>query len=154
MFLVLAAACAAQRGRVDLRGDVGWTGFLDDSSQNHLLVGGSAAAYLSPRIYLQPEFQYLQLQRTGPSRHYDLAALASIGVDLRRPSAKVVPYLTVGPGILHTNQGFFSNTAFFVSGGGGVKVFLNDRWYVAPTFRVGWEPHATFSVGIGYVSRR
>lgn len=151
--LILAAVCSAQRGRVDVRGDVGWTGFLDDSTDNHLLLGGSLATYLSKRVSFQPEFQFLR-RSGGIVSHYDLALVANVAFDMRSPGARVVPYLIVGPGIIHTRQGRFSNTQMFATGGGGVKVFLNDRWYVAPDFRIGWEPHARFSVGVGYVWRR
>lgn len=152
LVLILATICSAQAGRNEVRGDVGLMGFLDDGNENHFLAGGSVRAYLTPRFSFQPEFQYLR--RTAGGNHYDVVALAGFAFDFRRPGAKVVPYLTIGPGIMYTNEGRFSNTQLMVSGGGGVKIFLNDRWYVAPDVRIGWEPHARFSVGIGYVVRR
>ncbi len=154
LFLFVAIACHAQAGRTEVRGDLGWTGFLDESSDSHLLVGASLRTYLSRRTSFQPEFQYLTRPSNSYGKHYDLGLLANIAYDLPSPSARVVPYLIVGPGILHTRQTRFSHTGLFVSGGGGVKVFVSDRWYLAPDFRVGWEPHARFSVGLGYVFQR
>ncbi len=146
---MIAAVCSAQAGRVEVRGDVGWTGFLDESSDNHRLFGGSAKAYLTRRIAVQPELQYLRRE----SRHSDVVFLGNVVFDTRSPGARVVPYFIVGPGVIRTNDRS-SNKGLFVSGGFGVRVQVTDRWYVAPDFRTGVEPHIRFSVGVGYVWRR
>jgi hypothetical protein len=145
----------AQTGRADIRGDFGWTGFLDEGSDNHVLVGASFGAYLTRRLSVQPEFQYLKRSSSGFSdNHYDLALIGNVAYDFRSPGSRVVPYVIAGPGLIHTRDLFFSTTEFYVTGGGGVKLFVTDRLYVAPDFRIGWEPHMRFSVGLGYVLRR
>jgi hypothetical protein len=149
-----AAVCNAQAGRAEVRGDVGWTGFLDEGSDDHLLVGASLRAYLSRRVSVQPEFQYLTRSNGSSGKHNDLVLVGNVAFDFTSPGSRVVPYVVGGPGVMHTSESLFSTTEWFVSGGGGVKIFLADRWYVAPEFRVGWEPHVRFSVGVGYVWRR
>ena len=147
LFLVTVVSARAQAGRVEVRGDVGSTQFLG-SSDNHLLVGASLRAYFTRRLSFQPEYQFL-----NGRGHTDSIFLASVAYDLRDTSRRVVPYVLVGAGVLHNQQGRFSTTAPFFSGGFGAKIHLNPRWYIAPDFRVGIEPHYRFSVGIGYVLR-
>jgi hypothetical protein len=36
------------------------------------------------------------------------------------------------------------------TGGGGVRFNVNDRWYVAPEARIGWEPHIRITGTVGY----
>jgi hypothetical protein len=68
-----------------------------------------------------------------------------------------VPYLVVGGGLFQTRDKFvgetFTSSEGAFTAGGGVRVFLTDRLYVAPEFRGGWEPHFRLSVSIGYQSR-
>ncbi len=148
LFFVVVVAAEAQRGRVEVRGDVGTTGFLDDVSDQHLLVGGSLRAYFTQRLSFQPEYQFL-----NGRNHTDSVFLANVAYDFRPSSRRVVPYVLVGAGVIQNRQARFSTTTSFFSGGFGAKIHLNPRWYVAPDFRVGFEPHYRFSVGIGYVLR-
>ena len=148
VFLAFVAAAHAQGGRVEIRGDVGNTSFLDDGSDNHLLVGASLRAYLTKRLSFQPEYQFL-----NGHHHTDSIFLANVAYDLRDSSRRVVPYLLIGAGVLQNRQLRFSNTGPFFSGGFGAKIHLNPRWYIAPDFRVGFEYHFRFSVGVGYVLR-
>ncbi len=151
LFLCVAGASYGQRGRVDIQGDVGWTGFLDDRIDDHVLWAASVRLYLTKQLNIQPEFQYLT--RSSGSGHYDLVGVVNVSYDLRSPGARIVPYLTIGPGIISSHEVRFANNTFFLSGGGGVKVSVGKRWYVAPEVRIGIEPHARFSVGLGYVLR-
>ena len=148
VWVALVGAAQAQRGRVELRGDVGTTGFLDDFSDRHLLVGASLRAYFTQRLSFQPEYQFLN----GRS-HTDSVFMANVAYDLRDSSRRVVPYFLIGAGVVQNRQFRFSTTSSFFSGGFGAKIHLNPRWYVAPDFRVGFEPHYRFSVGVGYVLR-
>ena len=149
LFLVLVVSAPAQAGRVEVRGDVGGTTFLNDTSYNHLLVGASLRAYFTRRLSFQPEYQFLNGQG-----HTESIFLASVAFDLRDTSRRVVPYVLVGAGVVHNNrQAGVSRTASFFSGGFGAKIHLNPRWYIAPDFRVGIDPHYRVSVGIGYVLR-
>ena len=136
----------------DLKGSFGFTGFLDEGSQNHILAGGSGRIYLTRRFSIEPEFQYLHLN----SRHYDIALVPNIIWDFG--GRRIVPYVAGGVGLLYTSQDFgpttFSNTDAFVTAGGGVKLYFADHWFIAPDIRVGFEPHLRISAGIGYTWRR
>lgn len=150
LLLALAGALAApaQPGRLEVRGDVGAASFLDDSRDDHLLVGASLRAYFTQRLSFQPEYQFL-----NGRGHNDSIFLANVAYDLRPASRRVVPYVIIGAGVMHHRQPRFSTTEAFFSGGFGAKIHLNSRWYIAPDFRIGVEPHFRASVGIGYVIR-
>ena len=145
----MCAPLFAQRGSVDLRGTGGWTGFLDEGSEDHLFVGASVRYYLTQKFSVEPEFQYLY----NSEADRDFVLIANVAYDFRAPGAKVVPYVIAGPGMLwHRSSGAFgtfSGNHGFASGGFGTKVYINDRWFVAPEFRIGWEAHMRFTVSIG-----
>jgi hypothetical protein len=107
----------------------------------------------SKRWAFEPEFQYLWAGRG----HDDLVLLPNLNFDFRRPPARVRPFVVFGVGLTWVRNRFgtfrSSHTGWHGSGGGGVKVFLNRRWFVAPDFRIGVEPHSRFTVGIGYEFR-
>lgn len=145
----LAISAVAQPGRLELRGDVGTAAFLDDSRDQHLLLAASLRAYFTERLSFQPEYQFLDGQG-----HYDSIFLASVAHDLRPSTRRIVPYVLVGAGVQRYVQPRFSTTEAFFSGGFGAKIYLHPRWYIAPDFRVGFEPHYRFSFGLGYVLRR
>jgi hypothetical protein len=150
LLLLLAGAmpALAQPGRLELRGDVGTAAFLDDSRDDHLLLAASLRAYFTQRLSFQPEYQFL-----NGRGHHDSIFLANVAYDLRPSTRRVVPYLIVGGGLLHFRQSRFSTTEGFLSGGVGAKIYLSPRWYVAPDFRIGVEPHVRLSIGLGYVLR-
>jgi hypothetical protein len=56
---------------------------------------------------------------------------------------RVRPYLTAGVGVQYSSFGgfgrSFGSTEGYITGGAGVKVYLNDNWYVAPDFRITWR---------------
>jgi hypothetical protein len=54
--------------------------------------------------------------------------------------------------MLHEDQFFadVSSTELAVTGGIGVRIAINDRWYVAPEARLGWETHSRLTGTIGY----
>lgn len=130
----------------------GYASFIDEELIDHWLIGGSARVYLTPRFGLEPEFRYMRQS----SSDQDYVLQLNLLYDLRRPGSTVVPYLAGGLGLLTNRQKFayisevFTNTELTSSGGFGVKFFLNDRVFIAPEFRLGWEPviQVTGSVGL------
>jgi hypothetical protein len=151
LLLLTAAAFAETKGSVDLKGSVGYTGFIDDA--NHLQTGGSVRIYVTPRFSIEPEFQYLR----GANGHYDTVLIPNVNWDFRA-SGRVIPYVTGGVGWMHSAERTrffnFNHNQTFVQVGGGVKLRVNERWYVAPEFRVGSELHARASVALGYTFHR
>jgi hypothetical protein len=134
-----------------VQGDLGAVKFLDYRA--HGAIGGSVRLPFSKRWAFQPEFQYLW----AGHGHDDLVFLPNLNFDFRRSPARVRPFAIFGVGLIQTRSRFgtlrSSSTTWHASGGGGVKVFLNRRWFVAPDFRIGIEWHSRFTVGIGYEFR-
>lgn len=134
-----------------VQGDLGVLMFLDYRA--HGAVGGSVRLPFSKRWAFQPEFQYLWAGRG----HDDLVFLPNVTIDFVRPPTRVRPFVIFGAGLAQVRNRFgthrTTNTGLLVSGGGGCKVRLNKRWFVAPDFRIGVEPLLRFTVGIGYEFR-
>jgi hypothetical protein len=138
-FLWAAIALVAQRGTIDVKGSIGYTGFLDDSTINHLQTGASARIYITRRFSIEPEVQYLYQS----SRHHDITFVPNLVWDFG--GQRIVPYVIGGVGFMSsTFKGpgpGFRNTVWFGEVGGGSKFYLTDQWFVAPEARIGWEPH-------------
>lgn len=134
-----------------VQGSVGVVKFLDYRA--HGAIGGSVRLPFSKRWAFQPEFQYLWAGRG----HDDFVLLPNVSFDFRRPPARVRPFVILGVGMTMVRERFGAlqrtETWWHGSAGGGVKVFLNRRWFLAPDFRIGVEPHSRFTVGIGYEFR-
>jgi len=56
--------------------------------------------------------------------------------------------------LFYHQGGIFSRTKLTGGVGLGTKIFLSERWYLAPEVRGGWEPLLRATVSIGYVLRR
>ena len=146
--LFFSAALFGQTGTVDVKGSFGYTGFVDDLWSNHTLTGGSVRFYVSRRLSVEPEFQYLRRD----SGHDDFVAIPHINFDLRE--GRVVPYLSIGVGYMRSRFRDFSpagsSNEYLAQAGGGAKVYLKNGWFISPDFRLGTELHVRASVGIGY----
>ncbi len=105
--------------------------------------------YLTPRFSLQPELVYMY-HSPGDKDWVVVPAFAAV---LRSGEKRVVPYVIGGVGLLYHRGAFGSGTSFSAGVGLGTKIFLSERWYLAPEVRVGWEPFLRATVGIGYVLR-
>jgi Outer membrane protein beta-barrel domain len=146
--LLCTAALCAQTPAYELRGSIGATSFADEGAENHLLVAPSVRYYFHPRLAVEGELQYLYQNDS----HHDIVLLPSLVWDIRR--GRVVPYVSGGLGWAHASYSRFSINGKFIQFGGGVKIYLNDHWYVAPEFKVGFDLHARISGALGYTWRR
>ena len=151
LWLALGTAAYAQPGAIDLRGSIGLTSFVDEVAENHLHASGAARFYLTQRFSLEPEFQYLRQSST----HDDIVLIGNVNWDFL--VGRVTPYASGGIGFMRSSFGrmpSFSSNEGFVQIGGGMKIYLNDSWFLSPEARVGWEPHFRLSIGIGHTFRR
>ena len=175
---ILAAALAllcfsqarAQQGdltppKVEVKATFGAAGFGDELSDPHVVAGGSARFYVTRRFSVEPELLYM---RDGEDDQ-DYLFTPNVAYDLSDPTRRVVPYVAGGVGVFHHRGRFFGNdfntgqprvfdtssTTWAVTGGGGVKIFLNDRLFIAPDVRLGVigrsEATARATVSLGYV---
>ena len=78
--ILLASSASAQTRATELRVVGGWAGFIDDGAWvHHGAVGGSVRFYITNRLSIEPEFQYLK----GSARHYDFLAAPYLSYDLK-----------------------------------------------------------------------
>ena len=135
----------------------GWVGFVDDSSIDHTAIGGAARWYLTPRLAVGPEVGYLR----GPGDDRDVMVTMNLTFDVLSPRdgrpRRVTPFIVVGGGFeQHSDRigpfGFTSYEGAFTMGA-GTRVWFNGRVYAMVETRMGWEPHARFTGGIGIALR-
>lgn len=135
----------------------GWAGFVDDATINNGTVGGAAVWEVSPRVRIGPELIYMM----GPDRDRRLFATGKLLVDLIRPRtgrSRVTPYVVADGGFSrYTDRigtGTFTSYEGAVSGGGGVRLWVSDRVYLAPEIRLGWELHTRATLTVGFAPAR
>ena len=111
--------------------------------------------YLTRRFSVEPEFLHI---RRGSDRNYLL--WGNVAFDFLSRDRRIVPYWHAGPGLArHTTEfgrfSFTSHEAAFGTGG-GVRVKLADRVFVAPQFRMGVADgvFVEFTASIGYILRK
>jgi len=144
---------AQDRPSMALEFSSGWAGFADDSVIHHGVFAGGARFHLTPRVSVGPELVYM----VGPGNDRDLILTCNLTFDLLRPHAtrprRVTPYLLVGGGLFQHRNRFvgqtFTHTEGAFTGGGGARIFLTDRLYIAPEARVGWELHLRAGATLG-----
>lgn len=176
--LSLAAALAllcfsqahAQQGeltppKVEVKATFGAAGFGDELDTPHVVAGGSVRLYLTRRFSVEPELLYM---RNG-GNDQDYLFTPNVAFDVTDPTGRVVPYVAGGGGVFHHRGRFFGNdfntgqprvfntssTTWAATAGGGVKIFLSDRLFIAPDARLGVvgrsEPTIRGTVSLGYV---
>jgi hypothetical protein len=138
-----------------IEGAVGLATFVDDANIDFAYFGGSCRSYLSRRVAIGPEFIYMD----GPSGSHQRHLTGNVSVDLRSDvrqgsyRLRVVPYVIAAAGYQrmtdHVGTGMYTSSEGSVSGGIGARVALGERFFVAPEFRLGWEPHYRFGATIG-----
>jgi hypothetical protein len=152
LFSSIAAYAQTARPAPALELTVGHAAFLDEDAIDHLVLGGAYRHYVSPRVSLGPEIQYM----IGPATDRDFFATGNLWFDLVRPDPRrhVTPYLVAGGGIMvHYPEfdflgGPYKEGAF--TGGVGFRIAISERWYVAPEARLGWEAHSRLTATVGY----
>ena len=146
---VTARAQSATRGQVEVRGITGYSTFLDESSQNHFVGGGSAQIYLTRRFSVGSEVLYMYRNEFDE----DLIAAAHFAWDFKGNS-RVQPYVAGHIGVLRHFAPRFSVNSPTYGAGLGVKITLTDRLALVPDFRLGVEPILRATIGINYVVGR
>jgi opacity protein-like surface antigen len=149
-----ASASAQDRPRPAVELTVGWVGFVDDATVHERLVAAGVRWYVSPRVSLGPEISYM----VGPRTLRDLLVTGNVVFDFvtprtGAPARPITPYLVAGAGIFSHGQKFagrtFRSNEGGFTGGGGARIRISDRVYVAPEFRIGWEMHVRAAVTLG-----
>jgi hypothetical protein len=146
LFLSVASIASAQLG-VEAHALAGSAGFIDTG--NHTTAGAALRVPLSRGWGFEPEFLYLRENRF----HHDLAFSGNFSYRFLR-NRRAQPYFIGGIGVLANRTRFDRGTVtgkdLSASLGCGIRVFLTDRWFLTPEARIGWEPVARATFGIGY----
>jgi hypothetical protein len=143
-------AAKIRKGRFEIAGGTGWAGFADDGWLHHVTATAQVRLRLAGGLKFAPEFSYMY--RAAADR--DLVFVPNLIYEFRR-GAKIAPYLIGGAGILrhyerHPYWSWVSNGKTF-GFGFGTKIFISQRFYVAPEARFGWEPFLRIGGSIGYM---
>jgi hypothetical protein len=154
LILALAAPALAQStGRaaaVEL--GAGWAGFGDEGLIHHAAVTGAARIPIAPGLGVGPELVYM----IGPNDDRDLVLTGNLTWDIRKATAtpRVVPFVVIGGGLYrHSDRfgaGSYSSTEGSFTLGGGFRIQVDERVYVAADARLGWEPHLRVVGVVGY----
>jgi len=138
-------------GAMELRGTVGYSNFLDENPLYHLVTGGSARFYVTNLLSVEPEF--LLVYRS--SQDLDFHFIPNVVFEFTKRESRFQPYAIGGAGLQRhrelTGTGFYWSNSWTGSAGIGTKIFLSDRLYVAPEFRLGLEPIVRITASVGYV---
>ena len=140
---------------------VGRSGFIDETWDYFTTVGGGARWFVTPRLAIGPEVSYLN-GRFDSLDASSLIVTGDITFDFIRDDGRwpVVPYLAAGAGFMRqktlvgTGPGStalapFTSSEATASGGIGARIALGSHVFVAPEFRLGWEPETRMAVTIG-----
>jgi hypothetical protein len=154
----LAVPAAAQtRPAPIVEAVVGTSGFVDEVFDYFTSIGGGARFFVSRRIALGGEALWMNGADDTSAQTFTATATFDLVDDARR----VVPYIVAGGGYLRqtalvgggpgsTTLEPFTSSEGTVSGGAGARIALGRRVFVAPEFRLGFEPTTRFTVMIGF----
>ena len=137
--------------KVEARATFGASGFGDEIEYPHVVAGGSVRFYLTRRLSVGPELLYMR----HSADDQDYLFTPAVAYDLTDPRKRAVPYIIGGVGAFQHRGRFGSSpTTWSADVGAGVKLFLNNRIFLAPEARigyVGYEPTMRGTVSLGYV---
>lgn len=151
---VTAANAAAQNSERPIfgavEGFIGHAVFADDSPIHHSVYGLAAPLRVTEGLAIGPEV----VRMIGPGDDRDWILAAAVWVDLTSPgplrAGKVVPFVSGGFGLLSHSDRFGTFNNLYYSGGGGVRVHITSRLYIAPEVLFASELHLRTAVRIGY----
>ena len=138
-------------GVMELRGTVGYSNFLDEDPLHHLVTGASARFFVTNRIAVEPEFLFMYRSR----QDMDFQLIPNVVFEFTKRESRFQPYAIGGVGLQRhrelTGTGYYWSNSWTGSAGIGTKIFLSDRLYLAPEFRLGLEPIVRITASVGYV---
>jgi hypothetical protein len=149
-FLAIPGLAAAQ----ELSGPVvevsgGFAGFVDESIVPHATVGTAVRWNLGRHLSVGPEIVFMH----GGPGDQDLFLTGKLVVDFM-PARAASPYFVSDGGLMVSRVAFVASDFWFregaVSFGGGARINLSRRMFLAPEVRIGWEPHIRITVIVGW----
>ena len=127
----------------------GFAGFVDESIIPHGTLGTAVRWDVGRHVSIGPELVFMKAEND-----FDLFLTGKLVVDFRRTRA-VSPYFVADGGLMLHRSTFPRQTAFWVregavSFGGGARIAITPRLFVAPEMRIGWEPHIRITAIVGW----
>jgi hypothetical protein len=124
---------------------IGWAGFVDDSTQDYLVFGGSVRRSITPRLSIGPEI--VVMRNPDLARDLNYMVTGNFVYDVLPSSAtrRVTPFIVGGVGIfrgrdqVRNGPFWFSEGAF--TAGGGARIEVSDAMSALGEYRIGWELH-------------
>jgi hypothetical protein len=153
LLLVATTVEAQTRPGPALELAAGWVGFADDAVVSETLIGGSARFYLTQRLALGPELAYIQGDEHSHVMFTGNLTFDFLNVVGGQPP-RIDPFVVVGAGLFQTRETFesgsFTSSEGAFTAGGGARVHLSRRMYVAGEARIGWETHLRVNGVVGF----
>lgn len=155
-----------QKRKVDLRGEFGYTFFLEDTPPHAWLVGGAITGAAGTHVRVGVEV--LNATMFGKYGNFkERALLVTPVVEYEfSPQRRINPYLVVGFGftqyralVPNPEHHFDPSQPEFewrregsinFTGGLGVRLFLGTSVFVAPEVRIGLIPVLRSTISVGY----
>jgi hypothetical protein len=144
-FAPILSAHAQDKGSIDLRGTFGMrtaiTGGACTNGNGQAMGGASLRFHATSRVSIGPEVLFVNPcdRQTFTFYHPQMSGMLHLAVDLSEGS-RVRPYLVGGGGFVRHRSSLSGRPAtnrMEAAGGGGVKIFLSDRVFVAPEVQFG-----------------
>lgn len=151
LMALMPRSAMAQRSIVE--GHAGRAWFLDEAPIEHAVATASVRFFVGSRVAIGPEVAYMR--GPGEDRDWFLTGNATVDVGPLRWRARAMPYAVVGAGMSRFSTVIgaepFSSSEGAFTFGAGARIALGTRWFVAPEYRIGWEPHWRLGVSVGWI---
>jgi opacity protein-like surface antigen len=144
---------------------IGRSGFIDEVWDHFTTVGGGARVFVTPRLAIGPEVAYLKGEYDALDAS-NVTVTGNITFDFVRDErrARFIPYFAAGAGYVRqktlvgsgpgsTALAPFTSGEVTMSAGVGVRIAVASRVFIAPEFRLGWEPETRLAVMLGMRTR-
>ena len=144
----------SEQGRQSIAGAVegilGHAVFADESPIHHSVFGAAAPLRVTARLAVGPEL----VRMHGPGDDRDWIFAGAVWWDFISPTrlrpGTVVPFVSGGFGVLAHSDRFGTHSEPYYGGGGGLRIHLTDRLYIAPEVLFASELHIRAVARIGY----
>jgi hypothetical protein len=147
MLMLGAAGTSVAQPAPALEGAYGGAWFVDEQAVGHHVWAARFGWPLTPRISIGPETAWM----IGPGSDRDFTLTGNVVYTFRDRGP--APYVVGGVGLFTHRERFKRVTLTATEGaftvGGGVRIPIGRRWYVAPDARIGWELHTRIQLGAG-----
>jgi hypothetical protein len=162
---LVAPGLAQEKPAPIIEAVIGRSSFIDEAWDHFTTVGGGARVFVTPRLAIGPEVAYLSgaFDALGASH---LTVTGNVTFDFVRDDrrARFIPYFAAGGGYLRqrtlvgggpgsTALAPFTSSEGTLSAGVGVRIGVTSRVFIAPEFRLGWEPETRVAVMVGMRTR-